>query len=222
MNGLAGSNAGNSVTLTGAAFGMLLAFVLGQLAAWVYMYTHAGISYSRSFVQSIILLTVIISLSMMVIGNNIIVAFGLIGALAVIRFRNVLKDTRDTAFIFFALIVGMAAGTHAYMLAIWGTAAFCAVLFYLHWTDFGSRHTGDGFLRFNVAPNEVDQTLLESSLRRHCRSIQLLSTRLHESGNTIIVVTHEEHVARCSHRIIHFRDGSIESDDRRTAGERAS
>lgn len=52
--------------------------------------------------------------------------------------------------------------------------------------------------------------------------IMELFTRLHESGNTIIVVTHEEHVARFSHRIIHFRDGSIESDDRRTAGEWAS
>jgi len=52
--------------------------------------------------------------------------------------------------------------------------------------------------------------------------IMELFTRLHESGNTIIVVTHEEHVAKYSHRIIHFRDGSIESDDLRTAGEWAS
>ena len=74
---------------------LLLAFLLAQCAAWVYVYTHMGLSYSKAFVQSIILLSIIVSMGMMVIGNNIVVAFGLIGAFAIVRFRNVLKDTRD-------------------------------------------------------------------------------------------------------------------------------
>ena len=94
-----------SASIETAALAMLLAFVLSQVIAWVYIYTHAGLSYSRAFVQSIILLSVIISVSMMVIGNSLAIAFGLIGALSVIRFRNVLKDTRDTSFIFAALVV---------------------------------------------------------------------------------------------------------------------
>jgi len=86
----------------------------------------------------------------MVIGNNLAVAFGLIGALSVIRFRNVLKDTRDTAFIFIALTIGMATGTRIYVISGVGILVLSLVLLYLHWTSFGSRHTSDGFLRFTI------------------------------------------------------------------------
>jgi len=165
-----------------AMLGLLLAFVLGQLAAWVYIYTHAGISYSRTFVQSIVLLTIIVALAMMVIGNNIVIAFGLIGALAVIRFRNILKDTRDTAFIFFALVVGMATGTGSYPLAVFGTLLFCLILLYLHWSYFGSRHTGDGFVRFQIEVGKVSRGLLHAILNRYCRSIHLVSQRFQESN----------------------------------------
>jgi uncharacterized membrane protein YhiD involved in acid resistance len=171
-----------SIPVEQALLGLLLAFVLGQLAAWVYIYTHAGLSYSRSFVQSIVLLTVIVCLGMMVIGGNIVIAFGLIGALAVIRFRNILKDTRDTAFIFFTLVIGMAAGTARYPLAVFGTILFCLVLLYLHWTYFGSRHTGDGFVRFHVDAGPGGRSALQTILRRYCRTTQLVSQRFHEGG----------------------------------------
>jgi uncharacterized membrane protein YhiD involved in acid resistance len=178
----AGGGAASIMQLEQAFLSLLLAFVLGQLAAWIYIYTHAGISYSRSFVQSIVLLTIIVALAMMVIGNNIVVAFGLIGALTVIRFRNILKDTRDTAFVFFSLVVGMACGTGTYRLAIFGTLVFCLVLLYLHWSYFGSRHTGDGFVRFQIEIGKVGRNLLQSILNRYCRSTHLVSQRFQESG----------------------------------------
>lgn len=172
-----------SALLTQDAFvSLLLAFVLGQVAAWLYVYTHEGLSYSRAFVQSIILLTVVLSMGMMVIGNNIAIAFGLIGALAVIRFRNILKDTRDTAFIFFTLIVGLATGTQRYQLAILGAAMFCLVALYLHWTQFGSRSIGDAFLRFRLQLDQFSRTELQSALRRHCRTSQVVSQRFQEDG----------------------------------------
>jgi hypothetical protein len=118
------------VGLEDVLLAILLAFVLGQLMAWVYQHTHSGLSYSKNFVQSIVLLTVVVTVAMMVIGNNIVIAFGLIGALAVIRFRNILKDTRDTAFIFMALVVGMASGTGSYHLAVIGTSLYCLIVFY--------------------------------------------------------------------------------------------
>ncbi|MFP4380089.1 MAG: DUF4956 domain-containing protein [Candidatus Sumerlaeia bacterium] len=159
-----------------------LAFVLGQASAWMYIYTHQGLSYSRAFVQSIVLLTIIVTLAMMVIGSNIVIAFGLIGALSVIRFRNILKDTRDTAFVFFALIVGMAAGTRNYGLAVMGTIVFSMLLLYLHWTGFGSRNTGDGFLRFHLDAGSIPMQNIQSLLRRYCKSTQLMSQRFMESG----------------------------------------
>jgi hypothetical protein len=97
---------------------MLLAFVLGQVVAWTYTYTHSGLSYARSFTQSLVLMTLVVSLVMLVIGNSIATAFGLLGALALIRFRNVLKDTRDTVFVFISLVVGMAVGTQRYLAVV--------------------------------------------------------------------------------------------------------
>ena len=129
---------------------LLLAFVLGQVLAWVYYITHSGLSYSRSYVQSLILITVVVSMVMTVIGNNIITAVGLMGALAIVRFRNVIKDTRDIVFIFCALVVGMAAGSHRYLTAILGTVVLSLIVIYLFFTDFGSHEPHNGFLRFSL------------------------------------------------------------------------
>ena len=135
---MAAASAPGQLPLEQALLGLLLAFILGQVAAWAYMYTHTGLSYSSAFVQSIILLTVLISLAMMVIGSNIVIAFGLIGALAVIRFRNILKDTRDTAFIFRA---GYRHGDGDGQRAP-GDPGYYRVLpvaLYLRWRHFGNR-----------------------------------------------------------------------------------
>jgi hypothetical protein len=161
---------------------LMLAFILGQVAAWLYVYTHEGLSYSRAFVQSIVLLTVVLSLGMMVIGNNIAIAFGLIGALAVIRFRNVLKDTRDTSYIFFTLITGLACGTQRFQLAILGAFIFCMVALYLHWTQFGSRNTGDGFMRFRLHVDTLQNSPLQEIFKKYCRSIHIVSQRFQDSG----------------------------------------
>lgn len=161
---------------------LLLAFILGQAAAWVYMYTHQGLSYSRAFVQSIILLSIIVAMAMMVIGSNIVIAFGLIGALSVIRFRNILKDTRDTAFVFFALINGMASGTENYMIAIMGAVVFFITLMYLHTVQFGSINFSDGFLRMNLNQGAASVKSISNLLNSFCRSKKIISERFSDSG----------------------------------------
>lgn len=179
---LGGSGSMSTYGLQEASLGLLLAFILGQLAAWLYIYTHKGLSYSRAFVQSIVLLTVILCLGMMVIGNNIAIAFGLIGALAVIRFRNILKDTRDTSYIFFTLITGLATGTQRFQLALLGAVVFCAVALYLHWAQFGSRRTGDGYIRFRLELDTFEDGLLQALFKKHCRNTIVVSQRFQESG----------------------------------------
>ena len=179
---LGGSGSMSTYGLQEASLGLLLAFILGQLAAWLYIYTHEGLSYSRAFVQSIVLLTVILCLGMMVIGNNIAIAFGLIGALAVIRFRNILKDTRDTSYIFFTLITGLATGTQRFQLALLGAVVFCAVALYLHWAQFGSRKTGDGYIRFRLELDTFEDGLLQALFKKHCRNTIVVSQRFQESG----------------------------------------
>ncbi|MFQ5351593.1 MAG: DUF4956 domain-containing protein [Candidatus Binatia bacterium] len=154
----------------------LLGLVLGQVIAWAYAVTHTGLSYSRSFTQSLVLLTLVVSLVMLVIGNNIITAFGLIGALAIIRFRNVLKDTRDMVFVFLSLVIGMAIGSGKYLTAGAGTIATVMVMLYLHFTSFGTRSRIDGHVSFVVSRGSGGDSHARA-LRRFCRAFKAVSVR---------------------------------------------
>jgi hypothetical protein len=90
---------------------LVASFVLGCLAAGVYRLTVRSEGDSaRSFLATLVLLSVLIALVTMVIGGNTARAFSLVGALAIVRFRTVVEDTRDTAFVMYAVVVGMAAG----------------------------------------------------------------------------------------------------------------
>ncbi len=156
---------------------LLLAFVLGQFLAWVYYFTHSGLSYSRSYVQSLIIVTVVVAMVMTVIGNNIITAVGLMGALAIVRFRNILKDTRDIAFIFCALVVGMASGSQRYATAIVGTAILSAITVYLYLTGFGTHTPHNGFLRFSFRGHIGPKHPVTGILKRYCRTYTLISAQ---------------------------------------------
>jgi uncharacterized membrane protein YhiD involved in acid resistance len=159
---------------------LLLAFILGQVIAWVYYATHSGLSYSRSFVQALILITVVVAMVMSVIGNNIITAVGLMGALAIIRFRNIIKDTRDIAFIFCSLVIGMAAGSQRYATAIVGTAILSLIALYLFATSFGTHEPHNGFLRFTLRGYIDSKHPILNILKRFCANFTLISS--HESG----------------------------------------
>jgi len=166
---------GDGFGAEGVLLSLVLAFVLGQVIAWVYYFTHSGLSYSRSYVQALILITVVVSMVMTVIGNNIITAVGLMGALAIIRFRNIIKDTRDIAFIFCSLVVGMAAGSHRYATAIMGTIVLCLIILYLFFTDFGAHEPHNGFLRFSLRGPFGPTHPVALVLKRFCGNFTLIS-----------------------------------------------
>jgi uncharacterized membrane protein YhiD involved in acid resistance len=156
---------------------IFLAFLLGQILAWVYYLTHSGLSYSRAFVQSLVMVTVVVALIMTVIGNNITRAFGLMGAMSIIRFRNVIKDTRDMLFIFCGLAIGMAAGTQSYTIAIIGTVFISLTNIYLFVSKFGTHKPHNGFLRFSF-PAHIDQNHpIVKTLKRFCSSVTLISVQ---------------------------------------------
>ncbi|MFC1764111.1 DUF4956 domain-containing protein [Planctomycetota bacterium] len=170
---------------TGVILSLLLAFVLGQLLAWVYFATHSGLSYSKSFVQSLIVITVVVAMVMSVIANSIITAVGLMGALAIVRFRNIIRDTRDIAFIFASLVIGMATGAHKYGTAIMGTVFISLIMVYLHYTDFGSHEPHNGFLRFTLkGPFDPNHAVMKT-LSRFCNSYTLLSRQDTGFGDTV-------------------------------------
>jgi hypothetical protein len=131
----------------------LAAAVLGMVLALTYRHTHKGLSYSQSFTQTILLLSVIVAVVMMTIGSDLAKSFALVGALSIVRFRTVVKDTRDIAFIFGALAVGMAAGTandtnNHLTLAVIGCGFVVAVTYLMYAANFGALYKSEFVLRF--------------------------------------------------------------------------
>lgn len=166
--------------LRSAAAALLAAFAMSQAIAAVYGWTHRGLSYSQTFVQTLVMSSVVTTTMMLAIGNNIVWGIGVVGALALVRFRTNLRDPRDMVFVFAALVAGIACGTQAWALGALGTAAFCLVALYLAFLPPGARRSFDGLVRFTVPwSGDADRTAAES-LRRHCRVFVLATVR--ESG----------------------------------------
>ncbi len=147
---------------------MLLGFVVGQIIGWIYMWTHTSPSYSSSFVASLVVLPVIVSLMMILMAGSLMIAFGLLAVFAVVRFRNVLKDTRDTTYILWAIVEGMAVGTFRYSTALVGALCITIVVLYLWMTRFGIRHRFDAVLSLLV-PTDSDSArkMVEQILHRY-------------------------------------------------------
>jgi hypothetical protein len=147
---------------------LLLACVIGQVIGWIYMWTHVSPSYSRSFSASMVTLPVIVALMMMLMAGSTAIAFGLLAVFAVVRFRNVLKDTRDTTFVLWAIVEGMGVGTMHYAESICGLIVIGCLIAYLRITDFGGRHQFDAFLSLDLEGSSAsfDQNLM-TILKRH-------------------------------------------------------
>ena len=160
--------------------GLLVAFSGGQIIAWVYMLTHSGLSYSRSFVNALIIMPTIVALVMMVLSNNLITDFGMMAVFAIVRFRNILRDTLDTTYVLSVIVIGMASGTQKFASAVIGCALVSIVLLFLWYTSFGSRHRYDIIVNLHWARSMKEIEDLRRILSRHSWKTHLASQRSHE------------------------------------------
>ena len=108
---------------------LLIAFLVSLIIYYTYKNTYTGVMYNPRFNVSLIMITMITTIVMVVIGSNISVSLGMVGALSIIRFRTAVKDPRDTAFIFWCVVSGLACGTQNYNIVLAGSMAVCLILF---------------------------------------------------------------------------------------------
>jgi hypothetical protein len=160
--------------------GLLLSFVCGQMTAWVYMITHGGLSYSKSFVNALVIMPLLVCLVMQVLSNNLVTAFGLMAVFAIVRFRNILRDTLDTTFVLTVIVVGMACGTQKYSTALVGTVLVLLVFLYLWYTGFGARHRYDLILNLHWDKPVSEMPVLAALLDRHSIKTECASQRSNE------------------------------------------
>lgn len=169
---------GSTASAETVLFICLMAFVVGQIVGWIYMWTHKALSYSQTFVASLVVMPVIVALMMSLISGSMYVAFGLLAVFAVVRFRNVLKDTRDTVFVLWAIVEGMAVGTQKFTSALIGLFMVSLLLLYMRVTSFGRRSQFDVVLDFFFqGDHENGVGKLKPVLRRHGLKVQLVSSR---------------------------------------------
>ena len=164
---------------------LIIAFFLGFVISLVYKKTHKGLSYSQSFVLTNIFVCVIVSMVIMVIGNNLARAFALVGALSIIRFRTVVKDTKDTAFIFWSLASGMASGTGSYFLAISGTAVISMIALVLYYTNYGSIFKSEFIIQFRSRNSAKNKKNYNKIFSEYCKSSTLLNAESSGDGQSL-------------------------------------
>jgi hypothetical protein len=166
---------GSQISPESALLVLLVAFCIGHFIAWTYMWTHTGLSYSQMFTSSLLVQPVIVAMVMLLMSGSILVAIGVLSIFSMIRFRNVLKDTRDTTYILWGIVEGVAAGNQRFGIALMGAAVISLIFIYLRVTSFGGRHRYDVILSLEWAGEDNYASTLKPLFRRHTMRSQLAS-----------------------------------------------
>ena len=163
-----------------------LSTFLGMIIAWTYHKTHRGYSFSQNFSNTLILMTVITTLIIMVIGDNIARAIGIFGAFSIVRFRTAVKDARDIAFVFFVLAIGLAVGTGSLSIGIVGTLFLVGLLLLLHFINFAGPKKMDYVLNFKMDAKHHDEGVFKSLFSQYVKTEVLLNVKAKDRGNFLI------------------------------------
>ncbi|MBL7066260.1 MAG: DUF4956 domain-containing protein [Candidatus Marinimicrobia bacterium] len=156
---------------------MVIAFICGFLISIIYRWTYSGPTYSVTYLNSLIVLSMITSIVIMVIGNNLARAFGLVGAMSIIRFRTAIKDTQDIVFIFFSLAVGMASGVGMHLIALFGVLLIGAVFIVLSKTQFAYPLRKELLVQFSYKSGSEGETPYLTVFKKYCKSSSLINVK---------------------------------------------
>jgi len=164
---------------------VLLAFVLAMVISAVYRYTYHGLSYSRSYVHTQVLSSIITCVLIMAIGNNLARGLGIMGTLAIVRFRTPIRDPRDIIFLFASIAIGISCGALVFKISILGCICFCIAALYLHWSPFASRREFEGLLRFMLPKESPEDRKINEFFDAYCASSQLVAVREAVQGDVM-------------------------------------
>ncbi len=165
---------------------LLVALILGALIAWLYRRTIRGSGNGSSLPTTLVLLCILIAMVTQVIGDSVARAFSLVGALSIVRFRTVVRDTRDTAYVIFAVVVGMAVGAHNLWVAAIGIAVVGVAAFIMA-ARSKSLDTSDPpfLLRVRAGLGEALDQLAGAIMDAHLTGRQLLAVSTAKQGTSM-------------------------------------
>lgn len=177
---------------------LLVALVLGVVVTWVYLRTSRNQA-TPSLPTTLVLLSVLIAMVTQVIGDNVARAFSLVGALSIVRFRTAVRDTRDTAFVIFAVATGMSAGAHNLEVALIGLGVVAVAAFIMAAFDHGAPLDRTTYLVRVRAALAIDlDKVLAKSLGPDAR-VMVVSTA---KQGTAIEAVYEIRLAQPAHTLL--------------------
>ncbi|MEY4941806.1 MAG: hypothetical protein RIQ93_3541 [Verrucomicrobiota bacterium] len=165
------------------------ALALGGVVSWIYRRTRGAAAAGGSFPGTLVLLAVLIAMVTQVIGDNVARAFSLVGALSIVRFRTVVRDTQDTAYVIFAVVVGMAVGAQDLWVAGIGLVIVAIAAWFLRRADPGINGTGSSWLlnaRLNIGLDP--EATLGAIVDAHASRRELVSAETGRQGIALDVV----------------------------------
>lgn len=168
---------------------LVAALVLGWVVAWIYARTTRGEESATSLPTTLVLLCVMIAMVTQVIGDNVARAFSLVGALSIVRFRTVVRDTQDTAYVILAVVIGMSVGANALWVALIGLGIVGLAAWLMGRATAGPAPSDDAWqLSVRVGLGLEPETLLGPVLDARLLERRLLSVETARQGVALDLV----------------------------------
>jgi uncharacterized membrane protein YhiD involved in acid resistance len=172
------------------ALHLLISFVGGLIVSFIYQRTRPKGEVSPSFPPTLVLLAILIAMVTQVVGSNTARAFSLVGVLSIVRFRTVVRDTRDTAFVIFSVVVGMACGAGYYHIVAMGlliggiAAAIVRPKREVGWDG------ADNILNIRVGLGADPKVLLAGAFAKHLDASEITSVNTVRQGVALDYIYH--------------------------------
>ena len=178
----------DSLTVLQAVYNLLAAFLCTVIIYVVYFFTSKDVKPTAAFAKTILIVTLSTCLVLMLVGSNLALSLGMVGALSVIRFRAAVKDSRDAAFIFYAIAAGMTSALGVYALAFVGTVFIGAAVVVFSLINVGSRsYLLTLKISEKTAREGVEEEIRKTAGRRY--SVIAVSSKNNKENNGRVVET---------------------------------
>lgn len=172
-------------------FTLFLTFILSSLLAFTFEKTSKDILVPVLFLQSLILVSIVAATVMQAIGDSLARGLGMLGALAIIRFRTTLKTPRNMVFTFASLAAGISCGVYGYVIGIVGTVGFCIIAFILKYSPMSSNNKLVGTFKFELPKYSVELAEVEMILAQYCAKFHQIKFQIGSTKKKKDIVENE-------------------------------
>jgi hypothetical protein len=179
---LGGSSTAGTLKPKEVVLAMAVSLTLNLIIAALYRKTYKGTRYSQDYVQTLIMIGLVTTILIVVVAGNGAIAFGMFAAFSVIRFRRTLGQSRDLAFVFFAMAVGMVVGAKMYVPAVVITAMVGTAIYVLTKTDAFAPRRASHMLTLRMTSDMDFEELLKPVFEQFADRVQLVSVSSAQAG----------------------------------------